>query len=125
MAAERLQNILAKAGLASRRGAAAIIEAGRVTVDGAVVREPGARVDPDTQKVALDGKPVGAAERKRTIMLYKPAGVLSTLSDPFGGKTVADILRGKVPSASCRWAGSTRTPRGFSSCPTTATSPCA
>ncbi len=96
MAAERLQNILAKAGLASRRGAAAIIEAGRVTVDGAVVREPGARVDPDTQKVALDGKPVGAAERKRTIMLYKPAGVLSTLSDPFGGKTVADILRGKV-----------------------------
>ena len=97
MAAERLQNILAKAGLASRRGAAAIIESGRVTVDGAVVREPGARVDPDSQKVALDGKPVGAAERKRTIMLYKPAGVLSTLSDPFGGKTVADILRGKVP----------------------------
>ena len=97
MAAERLQNILAKAGLASRRGAAAIIEAGRVTVDGAVVREPGARVDPGSQKVALDGRPVGAAERKRTIMLYKPAGVLSTLSDPFGGKTVADILRGKVP----------------------------
>ena len=96
MAAERLQNILAKAGLASRRGAAAIIESGRVTVDGAVVREPGARVDPDSQKVALDGKPVGAAERKRTIMLYKPAGVLSTLSDPFGGKTVADLLRGKV-----------------------------
>ena len=96
MAAERLQNILAKAGLASRRGAAAIIESGRVTVDGAVVREPGARVDPDSQKVALDGKPVGAAERKRTIMLYKPAGVLSTLSDPFGGRTVADLLRGKV-----------------------------
>ena len=96
MAAERLQNIRAKAGLASRRGAAAIIESGRVTVDGAVVREPGARVDPDSQKVALDGKPVGAAERKRTIMLYKPAGVLSTLSDPFGGKTVADLLRGKV-----------------------------
>jgi 23S rRNA pseudouridine2605 synthase len=96
MAAERLQNILAKAGLASRRGAAAIIESGRVTVDGAVVREPGARVDPDSQKVALDGKPVGAAERKRTIMLYKPVGVLSTLSDPFGGRTVADLLRGKV-----------------------------
>ena len=96
MAAERLQNILAKAGLASRRGAAAIIEAGRVTVDGAVVREPGARVDPGSQKVALDGRPVGAAERKRTIMLYKPAGVLSTLSDPFGGKTVLDLVRGHV-----------------------------
>ncbi len=93
---ERLQNVLSHAGVASRRHAAAMIEEGRVTVDGAVVREPGARVDPSAQKITVDGKPVGAAERKRTIMLYKPAGVLSTLSDPFGGKTVADILSGKV-----------------------------
>ncbi len=93
---ERLQNVLSHAGVASRRHAAAIIEEGRVTVDGAVVREPGTRVDPSAQKIAVDGRPVGAAERKRTIMLYKPAGVLSTLSDPFGGKTVADILAGKV-----------------------------
>jgi len=96
MALERLQNVLSHAGVASRRHAADMIEAGRVTVDGAVVREPGAHVDPASQKIALDGEPVGAPEKKRTIMLYKPAGVLSTLSDPFGGKTVADILRGKV-----------------------------
>ncbi len=93
---ERLQNVLSHAGVASRRHAAAIIEEGRVTVDEAVVREPGARVDPAAQRIAVDGKPVGAPEPKRTIMLYKPAGVLSTLSDPFGGKTVADILEGKV-----------------------------
>ena len=93
---ERLQNVLAHAGVASRRGAAAIIEAGRVTVDGVVVREPGLRVDTEKASVAVDGRAVGAPERKRTIMLYKPVGVLSTVSDPFGGKTVADMLRGKV-----------------------------
>ena len=93
---ERLQNVLAHAGVASRRGAAAIIEAGRVTVDGVVVREPGLRVDSEKASVAVDGRTVGAPERKRTIMLYKPVGVLSTVSDPFGGKTVADMLRGKV-----------------------------
>jgi len=93
---ERLQNVLAHAGVASRRGAAAIIEAGRVTVDGVVVREPGLRVDSEKASVSVDGRAVGAPERKRTIMLYKPVGVLSTVSDPFGGKTVADMLRGKV-----------------------------
>ena len=93
---ERLQNVLAHAGVASRRGAAAIIEAGRVTVDGVVVREPGLRVDAEKASVAVDGRAVGAPERKRTIILYKPVGVLSTVSDPFGGKTVADMLRGKV-----------------------------
>ena len=93
---ERLQNVLAHAGVASRRGASAIIEAGRVTVDGVVVREPGLRVDAEKASVSVDGRTVGAPERKRTIMLYKPVGVLSTVSDPFGGKTVADMLRGKV-----------------------------
>ncbi len=93
---ERLQNILSHRGVASRRGAAALIEEGRVTVDGVVVREPGARFDPDTVNVAVDGRPVAAAERVRTIMLYKPAGVLSTMEDPFGGKTVADLIRGRI-----------------------------
>jgi len=93
---ERLQNVLAHAGVASRRGAAAIIESGRVTVDSLVVREPGFRVDPETAKIAVDGRPVGAPESKRTIMLYKPVGVLSTLSDPFGGRTVADLIRGRI-----------------------------
>ena len=94
---ERLQNILSHRGVASRRGAAAMIEEGRVTVDGAVVREPGARFDPASAEIAGDGTPLGAAaEKTRTIMMYKPAGVLSTVSDPFGGKTVLDLVRGQV-----------------------------
>lgn len=93
---ERLQNVLAHAGVASRRGAARIIEEGRVTVDGVVVREAGYRLDPAASDVAVDGRPLAAPERLRTIALYKPAGVLSSMSDPFGGKTVADLLRGRI-----------------------------
>ncbi len=94
---ERLQNVLSHRGVASRRHAAEIIAEGRVTVDGRVVTEPGARVDPASVRITVDGSPLGVAEEKtRTIMMYKPAGVLSTLSDPFGGRTVADLLRGKV-----------------------------
>ncbi len=93
---ERLQNILAKAGVASRRGAAALIESGRVIVNGRLCREPGARFDPESARVLVDGRRIAVPERKRTIMLYKPAGVLSTMSDPFGGETVADIMRGQV-----------------------------
>ena len=89
---ERLQNILSHAGIASRRHAAELIEAGRVTVDGIIVKEPGARFDPAAVKIAVDGRGISAAEKKRTIMLYKPVGVLSSMSDPFGGRTVADIV---------------------------------
>jgi pseudouridine synthase len=74
-----------------------MIEQGRVTVDELVVREPGARFDPSAGiKIKVDGKPVGAAERPRTIMMNKPVGVLSSMGDPFGGRTVADLLRGQV-----------------------------
>ncbi len=90
---ERLQNILSHAGVASRRKAAEIVSAGRVTVDGVVVKEPGARVDPASAKIAVDGRPIAAPEAKRTVMLYKPVGVLSSTSDPFGGETVADIVK--------------------------------
>ncbi|MBR4654888.1 MAG: rRNA pseudouridine synthase [Kiritimatiellae bacterium] len=94
---ERLQNILSHRGVASRRGAAALIEEGRVTVDGQVVREPGARFDPATAKISVDGRPLPMVrETVRTIMMYKPAGVLSAVTDPFGGRTVLDMLRGKV-----------------------------
>ena len=96
MAEERLQNVLAKAGISSRRGAAAIIESGRVTVDGIVVTVPGARVDAEMSSVCVDGRRVGAAEKKRTIMMYKPVGVLSSMLEPFGGKTVADLIRGQI-----------------------------
>lgn len=96
MIEERLQNILARAGVASRRASAEIIEAGRVTVDGIVIREPGARFNPEAIIVAVDGEKITAAEKKRTIMLYKPVGVLSSTSDPFGGKTVSDIIKGSI-----------------------------
>ena len=89
---ERLQNILAHAGVASRRGAAALIESGVVTVDGIVVKEPGARFE-DGVQIKVNGKMISAAEKPRTIVLYKPVGVLSTMSDPFGGKTVAELVR--------------------------------
>ena len=89
---ERLQNILAHAGVASRRGAAALIESGVVTVDGLVVREPGTRFD-EAARICVNGRPLAVAERKRTIVLNKPAGVLSTMSDPFGGRTVAELVK--------------------------------
>ncbi|MGN0853242.1 MAG: pseudouridine synthase [Kiritimatiellia bacterium] len=94
---ERLQAILSHAGVASRRHAAELIAAGRVRVDGRRVTEPYLRFDPNAVAITVDGRPVGAAERTRTVMLYKPAGVLSTLRDPFGGRTVADLIRGRIP----------------------------
>ena len=89
---ERLQNILAHAGVASRRGAAALVESGVVTVDGLVVKEPGARFAA-TADIRVNGRPLVAAERKRTVVLNKPVGVLSTMSDPFGGPTVAELVK--------------------------------
>jgi len=89
---ERLQNILAHAGVASRRAAAALVESGVVTVDGVVVREPGARFGP-TAVIMVRGRPLAAAETRRTVVLYKPVGVLSTMSDPFGGRTVAELVK--------------------------------
>ena len=89
---ERLQNILAHAGVASRRGAATLVESGAVTVDGVVVKEPGARFGANAV-VRVHGRAITSEERKRTIVLYKPVGVLSTMSDPFGGPTVAEIVK--------------------------------
>ncbi len=95
---ERLQNILAHRGVASRRHSAAIIEEGRVTVDGVVCVEPGARFDPARVAIRVDGRAlVVEVERPRTVMMYKPAGVLSSVSDPFGGTTVIDLIKGRIP----------------------------
>ena len=92
---ERLQNILAHAGVASRRKSADIIAEGRVTVDGVVIKEPGAKYEEASVEIKVDGRRLESMERHRTIVLNKPVGVLSTMSDPFGGRTVADIV--KVP----------------------------
>jgi 23S rRNA pseudouridine2605 synthase len=92
LAEERLQKILAKAGLASRRGAEEMISAGRVTVDGEKVTQQGVKADPDRQQICLDGTPIKSREAKEYWLLNKPRGVVSTVKDPQGRKRVVDLL---------------------------------
>jgi pseudouridine synthase len=98
-ATERLNRYLARHGVASRRGADALIEQGRVAVNGRATH-PGAQVDPDADQVTVDGRPVGEPLSKRTLMLNKPLGVVCTRSDPQGRRTVLDLVddsRGLYP----------------------------
>ena len=92
MSAERLQKVLASAGIASRRDCEAIIAAGRVMVNGRVVQEPGLRVDPEQDVVLLDGQPVRQPSERTYIMLHKPVGVVSTADDLYGRPTVVDLV---------------------------------
>ncbi|MGN6744288.1 MAG: pseudouridine synthase [Amnibacterium sp.] len=80
----RLQKVLAAAGVSSRRVAEDLIAAGRVRVNGRVVSEPGTRVDPATDHVAVDGAPVQIDPTRRYVMLNKPTGVVSSLKDERG-----------------------------------------
>ena len=88
----RLQRFLARAGVASRRGSERLMTAGRVRVNGEVVTELGSKVDPARDVVTVDGAVCTIAERPRYLMLYKPAGYLTTMSDPHGRPTVADLV---------------------------------
>ena len=88
----RLQKFLARAGAASRRGSENLMTAGRVTVNGKVVTELGSKVDPLVDEVAVDGVVVRLADGAVTLMLHKPAGLLTTMSDPFGRPTVASLV---------------------------------
>ncbi|HWR08969.1 pseudouridine synthase [Sporomusa sp.] len=92
---ERLQKVIAQAGIASRRDAEELITAGRVTVNSKVVTELGTKIEPRKDRVAVDGKPL-KAEKYVYILLNKPKGVVTTLEDPRGRKTVADIVA-KIP----------------------------
>ena len=87
----RLQRFLARAGAASRRGSENLMTAGRVRVNGVVVTELGAKVDPLVDEVTLDGVPVRLAERPVYVMLNKPKGYLTTMSDPQGRHCVAEL----------------------------------
>ena len=87
----RLQKFLARAGAASRRGSENLMTAGRVTVNGQVVTELGSKVDPLVDQVAVDGVPVRLEGGPVTIMLHKPAGCVTTMSDPQGRPTVAEV----------------------------------
>ncbi|HTP26144.1 MAG TPA: pseudouridine synthase [Anaeromyxobacteraceae bacterium] len=89
---ERLQKFLARGGVASRRGAEALISAGRVTVNSKQVTEPGTKVDPARDLVVVDGAVISVREDHCYYLLYKPPGCVTTLSDPQGRLTAAAYL---------------------------------
>ena len=95
MAAERLQKILAHAGVASRRAAEKIITEGRVRVNGRVVTELGTKADPHKDKIEVDGKRI-VQERPAYYVVHKPREVVTTLNDPEGRPSLGDLLK-QVP----------------------------
>jgi 23S rRNA pseudouridine2605 synthase len=88
----RLNKIIAEAGITSRRGADELIMDGRVSVDGFIVRELGAKYDPDLVKVMVDGETITRSLTKNYVVLHKPKGVLSTMFDPEGRPSLADFI---------------------------------
>ena len=91
MAIERLQKVLAAAGVASRRASEVLIANGRVTVDGKPARL-GMQVDPEKAVIAVDGRVIGAAALPEYLLLHKPGGVTSTVRDRHASKTVLDMI---------------------------------
>ena len=94
MPEERLQKLLAHAGVASRRKAEQLILEGRVTVNGAVITELGTKADPERDHIKVDGKHIRAREKPVYLVLNKPKNFVSTVTDPQGRPTVIDLLRG-------------------------------
>ncbi|WP_245677204.1 pseudouridine synthase [Nocardia acidivorans] len=93
---ERLQKVLAKAGVASRRVAEDMIEAGRIEVDGRIVREQGLRIDPENAVVRVDGVRVVVRDEQVYLALNKPKGWQSTMSDEMGRPCVGDIVAERI-----------------------------
>ena len=91
---QRLQKVLAQAGIASRRAAETLIAEGRVSVNGSVVREMGTKADAGVDDIRVDGRRIKAPQTLRYILLHKPAGYVSTRADPQRRPTVLDLLQG-------------------------------
>ena len=92
---ERLQKIIARAGIASRRHAEELILSGQVSVNGKVVTELGSKADPEKDKIVAAGRVVQAEKQRKVYKaLHKPAEVVSSLADPEGRKTLRNLLRG-------------------------------
>jgi pseudouridine synthase len=91
---ERLQKILSRAGIASRRASEQLMLEGRVTVNGVTVRELGTKADPARDDIRADGRRIAVATKYRYILLNKPAGYVTTRSDPEKRPTVIDLLKG-------------------------------
>ncbi|MGB7209843.1 MAG: pseudouridine synthase, partial [Pyrinomonadaceae bacterium] len=94
---ERLQKLIAQAGIASRRHAEELITAGDVTVNGKVVTTLGTKADPETDHIKVGGKLINPSLERREktyILLNKPKGYLSSASDPEGRKLVTDLVKG-------------------------------
>jgi 23S rRNA pseudouridine2605 synthase len=90
---ERLQKIIASAGIASRRKAEELITQGRVTLNGQIVSELGTRADPERDHIKVDGKLLRGAERRVYLLLNKPRGYVTTVSDPEGRPTVMELVK--------------------------------
>ena len=88
----RLQKVLAQAGIASRRACEVLISEGRVEVNSEVVLEQGHRVDPEHDVIRVDGARIPPPRRHRYLALNKPRGVVATMDDPEGRRTIADLL---------------------------------
>jgi 23S rRNA pseudouridine2605 synthase len=93
---ERIAKLIARAGICSRRDAEKLIAEGRVSLDGATVKEPGTRVGAH-QVIAVDGKPLGEPERTRLWRYHKPEGLVTTHRDPEGRPTVFKALPKSMP----------------------------
>ncbi len=90
---QRLQKLLAAAGVASRREAEELIRAGRVAVDGQVVTELWTKVDPDEVTLSVDGKPIALHPEKVYVLLNKPRGYTSTTQDPHAKRVIVDLVK--------------------------------
>lgn len=97
MVTDRLQKVIANAGVCSRRRAELMIQEGRVSVNGKPVKELGAKVDASRDHVRVDGKRIRSPGRQTYLLLNKPRGYLCALSDPAGRPLVGQLIRGCPP----------------------------